>query len=83
MGMCPVCNGLKELRVSCSICHSEMENRGMVMDYEDEYSAYEEIDTLKMNDGFPETFKKGECPHLMFCLKCNHDEVVLITERNV
>lgn len=80
MALCPLCNGLKKIHLYCPKCNSEMEDKGKVMDYDDEYSAYEEIDTLKKNDGFPHSLLHGQCPHLMKCTKCFHSEVILIKE---
>ena len=80
MALCPLCNGLKHIHLYCPECNSEMEDKGKVMDYYDEYSAYEDTDTLKKNDGFPHSQLYGQCPHLMKCPKCFHDEVILIKE---
>jgi hypothetical protein len=57
-----------------------MEDAGKVMDYYDDYSAYEDINTLKENDGFPNSIRNGECPHLLSCPNCGEDDVVLIKE---
>ncbi|MFJ5622549.1 hypothetical protein ACIQD3_07315 [Peribacillus loiseleuriae] len=80
MTLCPLCNGLRKIHVVCTECESEMKDMGKAMDYDDEYSAYMDINTLKQNDGFPDSLKKGQCPHLMKCLNCNHDEVILVQE---
>lgn len=80
MTLCPLCNGLRKIHVACTECESEMKDMGKTMDYDDEYSAYMDIDTLKQNDGFPDSLKKGQCSHLMKCLNCNHDEVILVKE---
>lgn len=80
MALCPLCNGLKHIHLFCPECNNEMEDKGKVMDYDDEYSAYEDIDTLKKNDGFPHSHLYDQCPHLMKCPKCFHDEIILIKE---
>lgn len=50
------------------------------MDYYDDYSPYMEIDLMKMEDGYPDTFKDHKCPHLFGCSSCLRNEVVLIKE---
>ncbi|MFE8696251.1 hypothetical protein ACFYKT_07775 [Cytobacillus sp. FJAT-53684] len=50
------------------------------MDFYDEYSAYMPIDQLKMEDGYGHDFENKECPHLLTCNTCGHDEVRLIKE---
>lgn len=80
MTLCPLCNGFRAIHLSCPKCHGEMEDQGKVMDYDDAYSAYEDIETLKKNDGFPYSQIKGQCPHLMKCTKCFYDEIILIPE---
>lgn len=80
MAVCPLCNGLRKIHEACPNCNKEMEDTGKVMDYYDDYSAYLDINTLKKVDGFPNSIKNGECPHLLSCPSCGHDEVVLIKE---
>ena len=43
MALCPLCNGLKHIQLYCPECNSEMDDKGKVMDYDDEYSAYEDL----------------------------------------
>jgi DNA-directed RNA polymerase subunit M/transcription elongation factor TFIIS len=80
MSLCPLCNGLRTIHIACPQCNAETEDQGKMMDYVGPYSAYMEIDLLKRNDGFPKSLEKGQCPHIMKCPKCGHDEVVLIQE---
>ncbi|WP_110928978.1 hypothetical protein [Bacillus massiliglaciei] len=80
MAVCPLCNGLRAIQEKCPNCSQVMEDSGKVMDYYDEYSAYEEINTLKQNDGFPDSLKNEQCPHLLHCPECGADEVVLVKE---
>lgn len=80
MNICPICNGLQELNVACDNCRHTMKDCGRVMDYYDDYSAYMEIDHLKLEDGYPDTLSKHKCPHLCFCSICNQDHIVFITE---
>ena len=80
MALCPLCNGLKHIHLYCPECNGDMEDKGKVMDYYDAYSAYEDINTLKENDGFPHSKLYDQCPHLMKCSECLHDEIILIKE---
>ncbi|OIK06066.1 hypothetical protein BIV59_21610 [Bacillus sp. MUM 13] len=80
MDVCPFCNGLRSFSASCPSCTAKMEDKGKVMDYYDEYSAYMDTDTLKQNDGFPRSLQQGECPHLINCPTCGHDEIILVQE---
>ena len=80
LGLCPLCNGLRKIHIACPDCGTEMKDQGKFMDYADDYSAYLDIDLLKQNDGFPKSLEKGQCPHLLQCQNCGHDEVILIQE---
>lgn len=80
MALCPLCNGLKHINLYCPECDNAMVDKGKVTDYYDAYSAYEDTDTLKQNDGFPQSLSNGQCAHLMICPKCHYEEVILIKE---
>ena len=80
MAICPICNGFEEMKAKCSLCGRELTDKGRIMDFYDEYSAYMPIDQLKMEDGYRHDFENKECPHLLTCNTCGHDEVRLIKE---
>lgn len=80
MPICPICNGLMTIHISCKNCGAEMMDRGKEMDYYDDYSPYMEVDLLKMEDGYADTYAESKCPHLFSCLNCSRDEVVFIKE---
>lgn len=80
MGICAICNGFEQLTVNCPNCGEYFDDNGRIMDFYDDYSAYMEIDHLKFEDGYPESFSKEECPHLVSCPKCGHSEVKFIQE---
>ena len=80
MAMCPLCNSLKVLEVDCPKCNTRLEDSGKVSDYLDPYSHYNDEETAKMGDGYPNTAKDQICPHLMVCESCGHDEVRFIQE---
>lgn len=80
MAICPLCNSLKILEVDCPKCHKPLEDFGKVADYQDPYSHYNDEDTVKMGDGYPNSAKEQLCPHLMVCKSCDHEEVRLVKE---
>ncbi|NHM31777.1 hypothetical protein [Neobacillus terrae] len=80
MDVCHLCNGLREVHVSCGICGNEMADKGKEMDYYDDYSPYMPTDLMKMEDGFPDTYSAHKCPHLFTCSKCGKNETILIKE---
>jgi len=80
MSICPLCNGFIELELKCIKCANRLENGGKVSDYLDPYGHYNDEETIKMGDGFPNTAKNHLCPHLMICHSCGHDHVEFIPE---
>jgi len=59
-----------------------MEDCGKAADYFDPYSAYENIDTLKLADGNIESLKNNLCIHLFFCPVCFFEKTVSVKEEN-
>lgn len=80
MGICAVCNGFEQLNIPCPNCGGILEDCGRIMDFYDDYSAYMEIDHLKLEDGYPYTQALEQCPHLMSCTTCGRNEVKFIQE---
>jgi len=80
MGICALCNGFEEFHLDCEKCGEQSRDHGRIMDFYDDYSAYMEIDQLKLEDGYPDTNAQHKCPHLYSCMKCNQDQIVFITE---
>lgn len=80
MGICPNCNGFEIVRFQCPSCGAMMDDSGRIMDFYDDYSPYMEIDDLKLEDGYSNTFSQNQCPHLMSCLQCGRSEVKFIQE---
>ncbi len=80
MSMCPLCNGLDSLQSSCQQCGTMLMDEGRYMDYFDDYSAYLEIDEMKLVDGISDDQKNEQCPHVFTCQTCNTESVVLIKE---
>ncbi|WML43273.1 hypothetical protein [Neobacillus sp. PS3-40] len=80
MSICPICNGFRTIYLTCETCGSEMLERGRIMDYYDDYSPYMDIDLMKMEDGYKDTYSNHKCPHLFRCPNCASEEVILIKE---
>ncbi|MED4206036.1 hypothetical protein [Neobacillus mesonae] len=80
MSICPVCNGLRDVSLICSNCGEPMLESGRLMDYYDDYSPYMEIDLMKLEDGYPDTYAGHKCPHLYRCPRCQQDDVIFIKE---
>ncbi|MGP7818973.1 hypothetical protein [Niallia sp. 01092] len=77
--ICPVCNGWKQLVQSCPNCHQTVEDKGRIMDYYDDYSAYMPIDQMKLEDGFSD-LAEHLCPHLVFCKECGYEGIEFVRE---
>lgn len=80
MAMCPICNSFKKLEKYCSNCGAQLEDSGKVADFLDPYGHYNDIETVKMGDGYPNSTKDQICPHLMYCNQCGHQAVELVQE---
>lgn len=80
MAICPLCNSIKVLEVYCPTCNTQLEDSGKVTDFSDPYSHYNDEETIKMGDGYPNTAKDQICPHLMVCTNCRYDVVKFIQE---
>lgn len=80
MSICPICNGLRAIKVVCEDCGEAMQDRGKLMDFYDDYSPYMDIDVMKMEDGYPETYSQHKCPHLYSCIDCRKDKIIFIKE---
>ncbi|KEF36685.1 hypothetical protein M670_04102 [Schinkia azotoformans MEV2011] len=80
MFVCPLCNQIEQQQYICPHCQQAMADEGRLMDYFDAYSAYLDIEGMKLFDGHPNNRKKHECPHVFSCLKCSKQVVYLINE---
>lgn len=78
--VCPLCNLLKKIQVICEQCQEPMEDCGKAIDYFDQYSAYENISTLKLADGDIESLKNNTCLHLFFCSACFVEKTIPVQE---
>ena len=80
MAVCPVCNGFQTLNSECPKCTSMMTDRGRLMDFFDDYSAYMPIDQMKLEDGYKKDFITEQCPHFVKCEQCGYEETFFIKE---
>ncbi|NLK97573.1 hypothetical protein [Defluviitalea saccharophila] len=72
--VCPLCNGLKNMEVSCMNCGEKMKDGGLVSDYYDNYSPYLPISITGKIDGRP----SSECVHLFYCPQCGKDKRIAV-----
>ena len=79
--VCPLCNAFEQKDVRCDVCFHCMDDLGKRVDYLDDYSAYEEIVTLKRVDGLSESIARHECVHLFYCSICKSERTVVIQEQ--
>ncbi|MGM0876855.1 MAG: hypothetical protein ACQEWV_19385 [Bacillota bacterium] len=80
MDLCPLCNGLETQIIQCPNCQTIMEDKGKITDYLDDYSAYMDIDMMKLFDGNIESLEGHQCMHYYFCPTCEHQETNAIKE---
>ncbi|MCA1030848.1 hypothetical protein LCL95_07440 [Bacillus timonensis] len=78
--ICPLCNGFQASEYRCETCGHALEDAGKVTDYLDDYSAYMEIDGLKLVDGYEHSVVEQQCAHVFYCHACQAQEVKLIQE---
>lgn len=80
MFVCPLCNQLEEPQYMCHNCQQRMADEGRLMDYFDDYSAYLDIEGMKLFNGYPNDQKDHQCPHVFSCSNCSKQYVHLIEE---
>lgn len=81
MTLCPLCNAFETLEVYCSKCGHLLRDAGKAVDFSDPYSHYNDEETIKLSDGYPNTARDHICPHVMSCQNCGHDEVHFVREQ--
>ncbi|WP_053956848.1 hypothetical protein [Inediibacterium massiliense] len=72
--VCPICNGMAVYLLKCPICGKQMENKGPLTDFLDDYSPYLPIEITQLSDGAD----KNHCMHLFYCEGCHYDKRVPI-----
>jgi len=66
--------------MTCKTCGEVLGDMGKVSDYFDDYSAYMEIDQLKVENGYPSDLANHQCIHLFYCSTCHSEELKQIQE---
>ncbi len=74
MFICPLCNGLSRLELSCPLCGAQLEDQGFLGNYYGPYSPYEDEKNLDRTDGVG----PGQCIHLFSCPVCGYDHRLVI-----
>lgn len=69
--VCPLCNGLSELRARCGRCGTKLTDAGMVSDYVGPYSPYELTAHVKQEND-------GRCTHILSCPDCGHQSYAIV-----
>lgn len=77
LNICPLCNGLEEIRIYCPSCQTVMTDEGKLSDFFDDYSPYMDIELLQLVDGFP-AGNRERCIHLFRCPACMKEQPVII-----
>ncbi len=80
MHLCPLCNGLGEKTKQCPNCQTIMQDVGKVTDYFDDYSAYMDIEIMKLYDGHKSSLEDHLCLHYFLCPNCQRQETDSIQE---
>jgi hypothetical protein len=80
MDLCPLCNGLETKIIQCPNCQTIMEDKGKITDFLDDYSAYMDIDMMKLFDGDRQSLENHQCVHVFYCWACQHEETRAIKE---
>lgn len=78
MSVCPLCNGLIQVTLTCPRCNATLLDTGALTNYFDPYSPYLDENILNQNDGV----SKNECVHLFTCPQCHHDYRIKVNDIN-
>lgn len=77
--ICPICNGLRDISLSCSECGALMEDQGHVSDYFGPYSPYEE-DLWPQLTGEAGSYFSHRCLHFFSCPRCRKGATRTVTK---
>lgn len=69
--VCVLCNRLFKVSMCCPECGNELEDKGLIQDFYDPYSAYEEQAIYE--DGY-QGYTSECCVHLLYCSACEFGE---------
>jgi len=74
--VCPICNGMASYVIKCSDCGHQMEARGALQDYFDDYSPYLDKSITQRMDGV----EGHKCVHIFYCSNCNDDRRIPVNQ---
>lgn len=74
MSVCPLCNGLYEVNLTCPACGAGMRDAGFLEGFLGPYSPYLDESILDQTDGVA----ADECCHLFACPVCGLDRRITI-----
>ena len=74
MSICPICNGLTQVSLSCPRCRGTLVDTGILENYFEPYSPYLDEDILDLVDGVG----KDQCIHLFSCPSCHYDQRYIV-----
>lgn len=77
--ICPLCNGLLSYTKACPDCQQIMDDTGKLENYFGPYSPYEEMDSLRLINGYPD-LASNQCLHVFSCSHCRKHYVVALNE---
>lgn len=75
--ICPLCNGLYDIKYKCKICNSPMEDKGAKVNYMDSYSPYLLDDISHLADGVA----RDKCVHIYYCPQCHRNAQCFIERK--
>ncbi|HHV39037.1 MAG TPA: hypothetical protein GXX70_06055 [Tepidimicrobium sp.] len=68
--ICPLCNGLYEIKYNCFSCNAKMTDEGPIVNFMDDYSPYLLDEITSKVDGA----ERDECIHIFRCPNCGTRE---------
>ncbi|MEG6513916.1 hypothetical protein [Desulforamulus ruminis] len=69
--LCILCNRLYKLEINCPACGRSLQDLGVVQDFYDPYSPYE--DQRIYQDGY-RGYTEDCCVHMLYCSDCGWQE---------
>lgn len=81
--ICPLCNGLESITMTCPQCGNMLEDYGPVSYLVYSYSPYYlSLEEMKRDDGWIDQIT-DQCPHQFFCPNCNYMDIILMQEKGM
>ncbi len=73
--VCPVCNGIEQIKLGCPRCGYMLRDGGNLQDFYGPYSPYIERNAYGDLAAYD---ARGRCVHLLFCPQCGYDRRIVI-----